>query len=253
MCHATPFKNAAFHSTQGGTPAQPRRGNMMVTNKKGKDVAPAKRHWLTCKELWNEFEQRSAESSPRSRQNHRLAWTRFFSFFKEQESIADLTQNRMLQWKEFLLQSLSPSTAAATVRRMKTVFRFAVMKGWIADNPLQDISIKYSPTRKDRRFFTRDEYLTLLEHCPNQEWRVILALARYAGLRCPSEVMQLRWRDINWKAKGINIYRIITARNYGSAGRNRSSRSAPCLSFPGRHGAVTIFQQQKLISENNGK
>jgi len=52
---------------------------------------------------------------------------------------------------------------------------------------------------------TRDEYDKLLEQCPDQEWRVMLALARYGGLRCPSETLQLRWADIDWKGKGIRV------------------------------------------------
>jgi len=46
-----------------------------------------------------------------------------------------------------------------------------------------------------------DEYRKLLVACPNQEWRTIIALARIGGLRCPSELQQLRWSDINWQKK----------------------------------------------------
>jgi integrase len=42
------------------------------------------------------------------------------------------------------------------------------------------------------------EYAKLLEACPNQEWRTIIALARIGGLRCPSELKRLRWSDVNW-------------------------------------------------------
>lgn len=33
---------------------------------------------------------------------------------------------------------------------------------------------------------------------PDAEWRVIIALARFAGRRTPSETMALRWEDIDW-------------------------------------------------------
>ena len=42
------------------------------------------------------------------------------------------------------------------------------------------------------------EYAKLLEACPSQEWRTIIALARIGGLRCPSELKQLKWTDIDW-------------------------------------------------------
>ena len=44
-----------------------------------------------------------------------------------------------------------------------------------------------------------EEYVQLLDACPNQDWRTIMALARIGGLRCPSELQQLRWSDINWE------------------------------------------------------
>ena len=43
-----------------------------------------------------------------------------------------------------------------------------------------------------------EEYAKLLDACPNQEWRTIIAFARIGGLRCPSELQQLRWSDIHW-------------------------------------------------------
>jgi len=179
---------------------------MVANNKqKGKDAGPVERRPLTCIELWNEFDQRNVKSSPQSKQDYRRALARFFSFFKECESVSDLTRNQMFQWKEFMLRSLSPPTAAVTVRRMKTMFRFAVMEGWIVDNPLQDVSVKYSPTWRDSHFFTKDEYLTLLKHCPSKVWRTILALVRYGGMRCPCEVMLLRWSDIDWNGKRMSI------------------------------------------------
>lgn len=57
------------------------------------------------------------------------------------------------------------------------------------------------------RYVMRDEYEKLLEQCPDREWRVILALARYGGLRCPSEVLRIRWTDIDWKGKGLHVRR----------------------------------------------
>lgn len=51
----------------------------------------------------------------------------------------------------------------------------------------------------------RETYFKLLEYCPSQEWRVLMALARYGGLRCPSEAMRLRWSDIDWKNKSLRV------------------------------------------------
>ena len=38
----------------------------------------------------------------------------------------------------------------------------------------------------------------VLEACPTLEWRLIFALVRFGGLRCPSEVMRVKWAEVDW-------------------------------------------------------
>jgi integrase len=41
----------------------------------------------------------------------------------------------------------------------------------------------------------------VLTACPDTQWRLLFALSRYGGLRCPSEHSALRWADVDF-AKG---------------------------------------------------
>ena len=38
----------------------------------------------------------------------------------------------------------------------------------------------------------------VIDQLPNAECRLAVALARFAGLRCPSEISLLKWSEINW-------------------------------------------------------
>lgn len=58
----------------------------------------------------------------------------------------------------------------------------------------------------------------LLAVC-NPTWRVIVALSRYGGLRCPSEVLSLRWQDIDWDAGRIVVQSPKTEHHVGKASR----------------------------------
>jgi integrase len=40
--------------------------------------------------------------------------------------------------------------------------------------------------------------LRVLDTCPDVQWRLIFGLARWGGLRCPSEILQLTWQDIDF-------------------------------------------------------
>lgn len=45
----------------------------------------------------------------------------------------------------------------------------------------------------------------MLKTCPDQDWRMIFALTRYAGMRCPSEVTALKWNDVLWDRSRLRI------------------------------------------------
>jgi integrase len=72
------------------------------------------------------------------------------------------------------------------------VFRAAWRRRFIAEDPFDGVTVKASIS-KERRFITQEETTRLLEACPNHHGRVIVAQCRYGGLRCPSEVLSLRW------------------------------------------------------------
>jgi hypothetical protein len=41
--------------------------------------------------------------------------------------------------------------------------------------------------------------------CPNDDWRLIFSLCRFQGLRCPSEVVSLKWSDVQWGENGKDV------------------------------------------------
>jgi integrase len=99
--------------------------------------------------------------------------------------------------------------------------------------------------RDKDRFITMEEYAQLLEACPNQEWRTIIALARIGGLRCPSELKQLQWKDVDWEHNRFLVRSPKTERHAG-----RGERLVPL--FPElraeleKHGKTTEFVIQKI-------
>ena len=41
---------------------------------------------------------------------------------------------------------------------------------------------------------------------PDIQWRLIFALSRYGGLRCPSEHLALTWADIDWEHSRMTVH-----------------------------------------------
>ena len=79
--------------------------------------------------------------------------------------------------------------------------------------PLTGIKIDLTSDRTKNHFIDAETAKALLEACPDQEWRVIFALTRYGGLRCPSEVLSLRWSDINWERERFKVHSSKTERS----------------------------------------
>jgi hypothetical protein len=54
-------------------------------------------------------------------------------------------------------------------------------------------------------FVSLNEADRVLDACPDAEWRLLFALSRFGGLRCPSEHLSLRWGDIDWANNRIRV------------------------------------------------
>jgi integrase len=46
---------------------------------------------------------------------------------------------------------------------------------------------------------TPETVAAVFDALPDVEWRLVFALSRYGGLRCPSEHLALTWNDIDWE------------------------------------------------------
>lgn len=59
----------------------------------------------------------------------------------------------------------------------------------------------------------------MLEACPDNEWRLLFALSRYGGLRCPSEPLVLKWADVDWEHNRICVHSPKTEHHPGGESR----------------------------------
>ena len=125
-------------------------------------------------------------------------------FFSPGESMSDVTPERVLAFRRWLMlpnerhgRILSEATIRKTCAIVSEVFTAAVRDGLIRENPFIVARIKkcVQPNRSREHFVSREDTDRLLECCRCLEERMMVGLARFAGLRMPSEVMQLRWSD----------------------------------------------------------
>ncbi len=135
--------------------------------------------------------------------------------------------------ERFKQHYLDKRNAGATVhRRLRTarmLFKYAAKVKLIDENPFADVTVKNSNPVERRHYITESDTLKLIG-LANPTWRTIIALARFAGLRCPSEVLSLKWENIDFVTGRMTISSPKTEHLEG-----RAYRVAPIFSRLRQH------------------
>jgi integrase len=109
------------------------------------------------------------------------------------------------RFKEKMLADYSVATVGREIIRVRQFFKAAKRQGLIDANPFEDVKGGSQANDSRAYFVTRQVAQAVLDACPDDEWRLIFALSRFGGLRCPSETLELKLQDIDWAGNKIVI------------------------------------------------
>jgi integrase len=139
---------------------------------------------------------------PSTKTNLETAKRWLIEFFGEQRELDSITPGEADEYRIWL--GSAGKQASNTVKRLcgraKQFFRAALRQRLIRENPfhgMKKLIVGASP-RERIRDIDAVTAQRVLDACPNAHWRAIFALARYGGMRVPSEIVLLRWADIDW-------------------------------------------------------
>lgn len=157
-------------------------------------------------------------------------------FFGTECKLNEITPGDADEWRRWLArpkakgqrgreggQALADNTVRRRCAIAKQFFRAAVRQKLLAENPFGDMKGLSVQGNKSREFFvTRDMAARIIDACPDGQWRLIFALSRYGGLRCPSEHLMLRWQDIDFTHGRMTVHSPKTEHHEG-----RETRDVP--------------------------
>lgn len=147
--------------------------------------------------------------------NLKLVRGRLVEYFGSDKPIADVSPADADAWRLWLLERIGPNTTRRFCGRAKQFFRWAVRKRILAESPFQDMKGLNVQANKEREFFVdRGMAQKVLDACPNLEWQALFSLARYGGLRNPSETLLATWDDMDFERGRITVHSPKTKR-YG--------------------------------------
>ena len=154
---------------------------------------------VVCGTLGDLIERFTADSQKKERtiKGRQTVGNRLLKFFGDEKKVSTLSKDDATRFFDSMLETLSPGTWKRDVRRVKQCFDLAVELGWIEGNPFKHLKGGESVNTSRHFFISLDDSQRILEACPNAEMRLIFSLARFGGLRIPSELQFMEWNDID--------------------------------------------------------
>jgi len=126
--------------------------------------------------------------------------------FGEDRPLRDISPADADAWRSWLVeQGFSNATVSRRVGVARQFFKKAMRWKLVAENPFIDVKMGRQNNQARAFFVSREIAGKVLDACIDDQWRLLFALARYGGLRCPSETLSLRWGDVDWERNKIRV------------------------------------------------
>jgi len=161
-----------------------------------------------------------ADIKESTRTNLERVRTYLLEFFNPDRPLRDIAPGDAEDFRQHLIRNgKAENTVRRAISRSRQFFKAALLRELIQRNPFEGIAASVRANPERFHFISREDAQKVLDHCPDAQWRLIFALARYGGLRCPSEVLSLTWDDINWEYDRIRVSSPKTAHIEGKESR----------------------------------
>lgn len=151
------------------------------------------------------IDARKSEVEPLTIVSFELTKAKLIEHFTEPRRLRAIGESEAHAWRQSLFANHASTTIAGHIKRAKQFFTHAKRMRLIESNPFAELVAGSQANDSRLLFIDRATIDSVIEYAPDAEWRLLIALARYGGLRNPSETLRLKWTDINWAEKRILI------------------------------------------------
>lgn len=161
---------------------------------------------LTLRDWLDQFSiLRAGEVSLRTDQNFDATFAYLREKLGEDRDIRKIKPADADDWRVWLrARGLSESTVCSHIRRAKVLFERACLRELIPRNPFDKLPSTDPAPTKDWYKLTEDEVSRLIDACPTNEWKRLVGLCAYAGLR-RGEALRLLHSDIDLARRRLYV------------------------------------------------
>ena len=167
----------------------------------------------TLGEFTDSYIKSRAELAANSVRNLRYTRGKLVKHFGEARDLRAITTTHADEFRKWLLdEGYAAAVASKSVRTARQFFAVALRRGLVKTNPFIDVRAGGERNEARLLFIDRPTIARVLDACPDDEWRLIVVLSRFGGLRTPSETLGLKWTDVDWENGKLTIDSPKTAR-----------------------------------------
>ncbi len=150
----------------------------------------------------------------------RQAETALLAFFGDDRPVERITDACAEEWRaQLVADGYAQATISRTVGYARSFFRWALRRGLADSNPFLDLRAGAQVNPERSAFVDRATIAKVLNAAPDAEWRLLIALSRFGGLRVPSEPLALTWHHVDWENMRLTVRSPKTAHHAGKASR----------------------------------
>jgi integrase len=125
---------------------------------------------------------------------------------RRKKPLESVTPQHVREWRESLQDAgRAGKTVLSYVKDLGAVYRAAIREGLVSFNPCSTaIGDVETSDSIDRKPFSGHEVATLLKAAPTEEWRGLILVAAFTGLRL-GDAARLSWASVDLEAKRITL------------------------------------------------
>jgi len=148
---------------------------------------------------------RKADVGTATIDNFRQLERNIVGFLGSERDLRSISEGDADDFRQAICRQYADATVAKLVKKAKQVFKAAQRRRLCESNPFAEVKAGSEQNDSRKHFVSREIIAQVLDACPDAEWRLIVALARYGGLRTPSETLRLRVDDIDWAGQTFTV------------------------------------------------
>ncbi len=158
------------------------------------------------------FIARHQDIKPGTRTRWNLDRKKLIGFFGTERRADTVTRQEANEYKQYLFKKKhARATISKFLSNARMFFSAMLADGLIRSNPFDGVTVTAVVNESRNVHVPSDVIDKVMETAPDVDWRIIIALSRFGGLRSPSEVLSLKWENVFWRKKRILVVSPKTA------------------------------------------